>query len=97
MKLTEEEKQKKYDLCIKFFEKSKTTIRFVAQVIGNIAATFPVVPLGPLFYRPLETDKIVALKWHKRNYDAEIESSNKAGCELVTKPFLQMPVKQAGI
>ena len=36
LKLTEEKKQKLYDLCTKLFEKPKPTIRFVAQVIGNI-------------------------------------------------------------
>ena len=61
LKSTEEKKQKLYGLCTKLFEKSKSTIRFVEQVIGNIVASFPAVPLGPLFYRALETDKIVGL------------------------------------
>ena len=50
LKLIEEKKQKICDLCTKLFEKSKPTIRFVAQVIGNIVSSFPAVPLGPLFY-----------------------------------------------
>ena len=54
LKLTEEKKQKLYDHCTKLFEKSKPTIRFVAQASGNIVASFPAVPLGPLFYRALE-------------------------------------------
>ena len=62
LKLTEEKKQKIFNLCTKLFEKSKPTIRFVAQVIGNIVASFPAVPLGPLFYGVLETDKIVRFK-----------------------------------
>ena len=41
------------------------------------------MPLGPLFYRALETDKIVRLRRHRQNYDAEIELSNKACSELV--------------
>ena len=36
LKSTEEKKQKNYDLCTKPFEKPKPTLRFVAQVIGNI-------------------------------------------------------------
>ena len=76
LKLTEEKKN--YDLCTKLFEKSKPTIRFVAQVNGNIVANFLAVPLGPLFYRGLETDKIVRLKRHRQNYDGEIELSNEA-------------------
>ena len=51
LKLTEVKKQNIYDFCTKRIEKPKPTIRFVAQVIGNIAASFPTVPLGPLFYR----------------------------------------------
>ena len=83
LKLTEEKKQNFFDLCAKPFEKSKSTIRFVAQVIGNIVASFPAAPLGPLFYRALETDKIVGLKRHRQNYDAEIELSNEPYSELV--------------
>ena len=83
LKLTKEKKQKIYDLCTKLFEKLKPAIRFVAQVIGSIVASFPVVRLGPLFYRALETDKIVGLKRHRQNYDAEIELSNEAYSELV--------------
>ena len=72
-----------YDLCKKLFEKSKPTARLVAQVIGNIVASFPAMPLGPLFYRAVEKDKIVRLKRYKQNYDAEIELSNEACSEFV--------------
>ena len=41
------------------------------------------MPLGPLFYRALEKDKIVGLKRYKQNYDAEIELSNEACSEFV--------------
>ena len=74
LKLTEEKKQKIYDLCTKLFEKSKPTMWF---------ASFPAVPLGPLFYRALETDKIVGLKGHRQNYDDEIELFSEAYSELV--------------
>ena len=47
LKLTEQKKQKIYELCTKPFEKSKPTMRFVAQVIGNVVVSFPAVPLGP--------------------------------------------------
>ena len=40
------------------------------------------MPLGPLFYRALETDKIVGIKRHRQNYDTEIELS-EACSELV--------------
>ena len=41
LKLTGEEKQNIYDLRPKLFEKSKLTVRFVAQFIGNIDTSFP--------------------------------------------------------
>ena len=60
------------------FQKSKSTIRFVTQAIDNIVASFSAAPLGALFYRALETDKIVGLKRNRQNYNAEIELSNEA-------------------
>ena len=78
-----EEKKKKLWLITKLFEKSKPTIQFVAQFIGNIITNFPAVPLRPLFYRALGTDKIARLKMYRQNYDAEIELSNEACSELV--------------
>ena len=83
LKLTEVQKQKIYDLSTKLFENSKSTIRSVAQVIGNIVASFRAERLGPLVYRALEIDKIVGLKRHRQNYDAEIELSNEGYSELV--------------
>ena len=71
--MTEEKKQKIYDLCTKLFQKSKPTTPFVALGIGNIVAGFLAVPLGPLFDRALETDKIVGLKRHRQDYDVEIK------------------------
>ena len=67
MTLKLSEKEKKYDLFTKIFEKPKPTIWFVAQVISNIDASCPAVPLEPSFYRDLETDKIVGLKRHRQN------------------------------
>ena len=49
LKLTEEKKQKIYDRT-KLFEKLKPTMQFVAQVIDNLVASFPVAPLGPYLY-----------------------------------------------
>ena len=63
-----------YDPCTKLFETSKPT---------PIVTSFPALPLGPLFDAALETDTIVGPKRHRQNYDAEIELSNEACCELV--------------
>ena len=78
LKLTEEKEKKNYDYYTKPFEKSKPTVQFVAQITGNIVASFPAVQLGPLSFRAIETDKFVGLKRYRQNYDAEIELSNEA-------------------
>ena len=82
-RLTEEKKNKKCLTFVpNFFKKSKATIRFVAQVLGNIISSLSALPLGPLFHRTLETENIVGLKRHRQNYDAETELSNEACSEL---------------
>ena len=50
-KLTEEIKQKIYDLCTNLIEKSKPA-----------KLSFPAVLLGPFFYRALETNRIALHK-----------------------------------
>ena len=83
LKLTKKKKWL-YHHSTKFFEKSKPTIQFVTQVFGNIVATFPSVPLAALFYRALETDKIVGLKRYSQNYGAKTKLSNEPWYELVS-------------
>ena len=83
LKLAGNKKQKTYDVCTKRFEKWKPTVRFAAEVIGNIVASFLAVSQGPLLYRALETDKIVGLKRYRQNYDAGIKLSNEPYSELV--------------
>ena len=82
-KLTEEKKQKIYDLCIKRFEKAKPTIRFVAQVIGNIVASSPPVPLRILSYRALKKQTRLQDSKGTGRTNAKIELSNEACIELV--------------
>ena len=82
--MTEQKEQKIYVTFLpNIFEKSKPTIRFVAQVIDIIVASFLAMSLGPLFYIALETDKIVGLKRHRQNFDAETELSNETCSEFV--------------
>ena len=76
-KLTEE-KKKMYDLCIKRFEKAKPTIRFVAQVIGNIVASSPPVPLRILSYRALKKQTRLQDSKGTGRTNAKIELSNEA-------------------
>ena len=47
--LPEERKRKVMLACLGLKRKQKITIRELAQVIGQLVATFPVVLWGPLF------------------------------------------------
>ena len=40
------------------------------------------MPIGPLFYRSSELEKIVGLKRHRQNHDADIEFSMKHAVNL---------------
>ena len=56
--LTAEKKQKIKDYCNKLLNKTEITIREVAKLLGNIAASFEGVEHGRLYFRNLERDKI---------------------------------------
>ena len=58
-----------FDLSAKRFEKSKSTIRSVAQIIGNIICSFSQKIRNRQDYSTQKTQE---------NYDAETELSNKA-------------------
>jgi hypothetical protein len=53
----------------KLLLKQQPTIRELAKVIGKIVAVFPGSLYGPLHYRRLEQDKIMALKKSRGDYD----------------------------
>ena len=51
------------------------SIREVAQVIGLLVSSLPVVKYGPLYYRSLKIDKNRALRQNNGNYEATIRPS----------------------
>ena len=60
--LTNAKKNKIKDLCVTTLSNPTLTIRQVASLLGNIAASLEVVPYGRLHYRYLEQNKIMALE-----------------------------------
>ena len=48
-------------------------IRKIARLLGNFSSSFPAVRFGPLHYRSLERDKILALKFAKGNFDKKMK------------------------
>ena len=82
LRLPQEKMQEIKHLCIELVHASDTTIRHVSKVIGKLVAAFPAVQHGPLFYRALERDKIIALKMHKGHFDRKMSLSREAKGEL---------------
>ena len=66
--LTQEKKAKLKLLCLEALEKRNLIIRFVAQVIGKIVSSLPVVEFGRFQYRHFERDKIHALSRSHGDY-----------------------------
>jgi hypothetical protein len=56
--------------CDDLLAARKWTIRELSQVIGQIVACFPGVLWGPLYYRTLEREKTLALKYNKGDFDS---------------------------
>ena len=78
--------RKKNDKIQKLFSimlgKSKQNMRKVAQLLGNLSATFEAVPYGKLHYREIEADKIKALRISSGNFDEVMVLSKAARSEL---------------
>ena len=81
--VTSYEKQKIKDLCLETLRRNNLSIRVIAKLIGNLDATFEAVPLEPLYYRSLETDKISALKQHNGDFDANISLSTESRTDIL--------------
>ena len=69
-------------VCVEFLRTTTLSIRKVASAIRGIAASFPGVMYGPLFYRHIEEDKCLALQQARGNFDARMSLSQQAKCEL---------------
>ena len=59
-------------LCKHLSNKQTMKIHEVASIVGKIVAIFPGAQFGPLHYRELEKEKILALRLNKGNYNANM-------------------------
>ena len=82
VKLTPQKKKNLRRLVNQLFSMKKTSISFLAKVIGTIASVFPAVKYSPLYYRTLENDKIRDLEVCKGDFDSHHPTSNDAKDEL---------------
>ena len=62
---------------------NKLSTRDVAKPVGNLVATMEAVPLGPLYYRSLEIDKVNALKQYNGDFDANISLSTQSRSDIL--------------
>lgn len=80
--LPEEKVQSIIKECKSVRDKSSVMIRQVAKVLGLMVSTFSAVEFGPLHYRTLEKEKILALSRNAGNFDAFMSLSQEAKTEL---------------
>lgn len=85
MKITlpERKKLKLVNACDIILKKNKCLIRELSQLLGNIVATFPAAQYGPLHYRTIEREKIVALKQNNDNYDSVMIVTDECKTEIL--------------
>ena len=80
--LTEKRKETLLKSCLDISRKRVITIRELARLIGLMVASFPATPHGPLYYRTLEKEKIIALKKNGYNWEQCLKLSQKALKEI---------------
>jgi hypothetical protein len=69
--------------CKSLMNRTTASIRDVARVIGLMVAAFSAVQHGPLFYRNLEREKIMALRINKGDYSAKMPINCSMKSDLV--------------
>ena len=80
--LTPEKSRKVISVCSDLYHSKCFTIRTISRVIGHIISSFPGVMYGPLYFRQLEREKTLALKYHQGNFDSTMSLSVESRAEL---------------
>ena len=71
--LTQKKKASIKQLRHEVLQEEFLLIRKIAKLLGKFTSIFPAVRFGPLHYRSLERDKILALKFAKGNFDKKMK------------------------
>jgi len=82
VRLTQEKQTKVYNACKHLLNTNIPTVREVAVVLGLMTSSLPGVMHGALYYRKLDSEKSIAAKLHKGNFDGKLLLSDKAKQEL---------------
>ncbi len=75
-------REKIVDISNNLLTRSHITILEVASLVGLLVSTFPAVTFGPLYYRALERDKIIALKIAQGDFDQLMYLSEAAIADI---------------
>ena len=80
--LTDEKKQTILHECSLLRNKARAKIREVARVVGLIVSSFSAVQFGPLHYRDLEKQKILALKCSRGDFNGIMQITEAMRADL---------------
>ena len=80
---TLERKQRILSTASKLLTGNSSTVRELAQFIGQVVSCFQGVKFGPLWYRYMENGKIKTLKQNKGDYESKVVFSNEAKSEMI--------------
>ena len=80
--LTPSKAMKVKSKAVELLHNQSPTIRTVSEMIGLMVVSFPGVMYGPLYYRQLEIEKVVALKQNQGNFEASMILSDNARSDL---------------
>ena len=80
--LTDEKKTDLKEKLENLLERETLAIREVASVVGHMVASFPASAFGPLYYRNIERDKIIALKISNGDFDKHMRLSKQVRSDI---------------
>ena len=81
--LTQKKKASIKQLCYEVLQEEFLVIRKIAKLLGKFTSRFPAVRFGPLHYRSLERDNILALIFIKGNFDEKIKVSQAGKMDIL--------------
>ena len=81
--LTQKKKASTKQECYEVLQEEFLIIRKIARLLGKFASSLLAVRFGPLYYRSLERNKILALKFAKRNFDKKMKVSQAGKIDIL--------------
>ena len=81
--LTQKKKVFIKQLCQEVLQEEFLILRKNARLLGKFTSSFPAVRFGPLHYRSLERDKILALILAKGNFDKKMKVSQAGKMDIL--------------